>query len=216
MTRPKVILNAAMTLDGKIATREGNCEISCKDDLIRVHRIRSGVDAVLVGANTAEVDDPRLTVHKVPYEGKQPTRIVVDSKGRISLSSRLFNGEADTIIAVSKKADEKKVEEIKEKADVVVCGNDKVDLKCLMEALWKKGIRSILLEGGGNLNWSMLEADLVDEVRVAIAPKLVGGKNAITLVEGEGYEMIKEGVNLKLKKTYSIGEDLVLEYEVVR
>ncbi|MEE9594975.1 MAG: 2,5-diamino-6-(ribosylamino)-4(3H)-pyrimidinone 5'-phosphate reductase [Candidatus Hydrothermarchaeales archaeon] len=216
MKRPKVIMNAAMTLDGKIATRTGNSEISCKDDLIRVHKIRAEVDAVIVGSNTAIIDDPRLTVHKVSYEGRQPTRIVVDSRARVSTSSRIFNGEASTIIAVSEKADEKKVAKIREKAEVIVCGEDKVDLKCLMDALGERGIKSLLLEGGGNLNWSMLKEGLVDEVSVAVAPRLVGGKEAITLVEGAGFDFIKEGVKLRLKKHYYLGEDLVLEYDVVK
>ncbi|MFQ5815309.1 MAG: 2,5-diamino-6-(ribosylamino)-4(3H)-pyrimidinone 5'-phosphate reductase [Candidatus Hydrothermarchaeaceae archaeon] len=216
MTRPKVILNAAMTLDGKIATKTGNSEISCKEDLLRVHRLRSEVDAVMVGANTAIIDDPRLTVHKAPHRSRQPTRIVVDSRARIKPSARVFDGEASTIIAVSEKADEKRLREITGKADVIVCGEDKVDLRCLMEALWEKGIKTLMLEGGGNLNWSMFREGLVDEVRVAVAPILVGGKGAITLVEGEGFELIKEGVKLRLKNHYILGEDLVLEYDVFK
>jgi 2,5-diamino-6-(ribosylamino)-4(3H)-pyrimidinone 5'-phosphate reductase len=204
-----------MTLDGKIATRTGNSEISSKEDLMRVHRLRAEVDAVMVGSNTAAIDDPRLTVHKFPHEGKQPIRIVVDSKARIKLSARVFSEEAGTIIAVSKKADKKRVRDIAEKAEVIMCGEDKVDLSCLMEALWKRGIKTLLLEGGGNLNWGMLKAGLIDEVRVAVAPRLVGGRDAISLIEGEGFEMIKEGVKLRLRKHYSLGEDLVLEYEVV-
>ncbi len=213
--RPRVILNAGMTLDGKIATKSGNSEISSKEDLERVHLIRKEVDAVMVGANTILVDDPRLTVHKVPGEGKNPTRIVVDSRARIPLSARVFSSDAKTIIAVSKRADQERLEEIKKKAGIVVCGKELVDLQCLMEELWKKGIRTLLLEGGGTLNWSMLKAGLVDEVRVAIAPRLVGGKEAVTLVDGEGFDLVKEGVKLKITRHYPLGEDFILEYEVI-
>ncbi len=216
MKRPKVILNAGMTLDGKIASRSGDSEISCGEDLERVHQLRKEVDAVMVGANTALIDDPRLTVHKVSSKGGHPLRVVVDSRARIPLSARVFSGEAKTIIAVSKKADPIKLGEIRRKAEVVVCGEELVDLRCLMEELSKRGVKTLLLEGGGTLNWSMLREELVDEVRVAIAPRLVGGREAVTLIEGEGFDLIKEGVELRLKKQYPIGKDLILEYEVVR
>ncbi len=216
MKRPRVILNAAMTLDGKIATRTGNSEISSKEDLLRVHRLRTEVDAVMVGSNTAIIDDPRLTVHKIPHKGKQPMRVVVDSKARIKPTARVFNDEAKTIVAVSRKADAARVKEIMKKAEVIVCGDDRVDLRGLMEALRGRGIKTLLLEGGGNINWGMLKEGLVDEIKVAVSPRLVGGREAVTLVEGEGFDRIREGVKLRLKKHYELEEDLILEYEVVR
>jgi 2,5-diamino-6-(ribosylamino)-4(3H)-pyrimidinone 5'-phosphate reductase len=215
--RPYVILNAGMTLDGKIASKSRNSEISGSEDLMRVHELRKKVDAIMVGINTVIVDNPRLTVHKIPGKKKDnPIRIVVDSKGRTPLSSRVLSGEAETIIAVSKKADKKRVTQLKKKAKVIICGKDKVDLKCLMEKLYEMSIKTILLEGGGTLNWSMLSGGLVDEVRVAIAPVIVGGEKAVTLVEGEGFNLIKEGVKLGLKRNYPLGEDFILEYEVLK
>lgn len=216
MKKPYVILNAAMTLDGKIASKSKDSKISCKEDLERVHHIRKEVDGIMIGINTALIDDPRLTVHKIKGKIRNPTRIVVDSRARIPLKSRIFSSEAKTIIAVSEKADEDKIERIREKASIIICGEEKVDLKCLMEELYKRGIRSMLLEGGGTLNWGMLKDDLVDEVKVAISPRIVGGKNAITLVEGEGHNLIGEGNRLKLEKYYPVGNDLVLEYKVER
>lgn len=213
--RPWVVLNAGITLDGKIATKSRDSKISCPEDLQRVHRLRSEVDGVMVGINTALIDDPKLTAHKIAG-GRNPVRIVVDSKARISPSAQVFKGDARTIIAVSRKAPEERLRRIREKAEVIVCGEDRVDLRCLMRKLYRRGIKKLLLEGGGTLNWSMLKEGLVDEVRVAIAPRLVGGRDAVTLVEGEGYELIEEGVKLRLKKSYPLGEDLILEYEVVR
>ena len=212
--KPHVILNAAITLDGKIASKTRDSRISCREDLIRVHKLRSSVKGIMVGINTAIIDDPRLTVHKIPSK-KNPIRIIVDSRARIPLSARVFSGDAKTIIAVSKKAKQSKLKKIREKAEVIVCGEATVDLKRLLKLLYKKGITSILLEGGGTLNWGMLKEGLVDEVRVAIAPRIVGGRNAITLVEGEGCNLISEGVKLGLEKRYKIGEDLVLEYKVL-
>ncbi len=213
--RPWVLLNAGITLDGKIATRRGDSRISCPEDLRRVHGLRSEVDGIMVGINTALIDDPKLTAHKI-RRGRNPVRVVVDSRARIPPTAQVFKGDAETVIAVAERAPAEKVREIRERAEVIVCGKDRVDLRCLMRELYARGIRKLLLEGGGTLNWSMLKEGLVDEVRVAVAPRLVGGRDAVTLVEGKGYARIDEGVKLRLKKSYPLGEDLILEYEVVR
>lgn len=215
MKRPHIVLNAGMTLDGKIASKTRNAEISCVEDLERVHKLRKRVDAIMVGIGTVLDDDPRLTVHKIPGEKEDnPLRVVVDSTGRTPLDARVLNGDAKTVIAVSEAAEKDKIKKIEETANVVVCGKSKVNLECLMDELYKMGIESLLLEGGATLNWGMLEEGLIDEVRVAISPTIVGGKDALSLVEGAGFEKIKEGVKLKLKKHYRLGSDLILEYEV--
>jgi len=210
-----VILNAGMTLDGKIATKSRDSKISCPEDIMRVHRLRSEVDGIMVGINTVLIDDPKLTAHKVE-SGRNPVRIITDSRARVPLTAKVLQPEAGTIIAVSKNAPTDRVKEISKKAEVIIVGEYTVDLGGLMKELYLRGIRSILLEGGGTLNWSMLKEGLVDEVRVAIAPRIVGGKDAVTLVEGEGYDMVGEGVRLRPKKSYALGDDLVLEYEVIR
>src|SRR3990172_1173166 len=214
--RPYVIMNAGMTLDGKIATRTGDSAISSKEDLERVHRMRESVDGIMVGINTVLADDPRLSIHKIKTDKKNPLRVVVDSHGRMPLSARMFKEEGKTVVAVALKADEEKVKGLREKAEVVVCGSEKVNLKCLMKKLYKMGVKRLLLEGGGNLNWGMLKEGLVDEVQVALAPRIAGGKEAVSLVEGEGYATIAEGVKLKLKKHYPLGTDYIMEYLVVR
>ena len=218
MHRPYVILNAGMTLDGKIATRTRDTKISGREDLERVHRIRERVDGIMVGIGTVLDDDPRLTVHKIQSEKKRnPVRIVVDSRARTPIDARVLSKEARTIIAVSRKAPRGRVMALQEKgAEVIVCGEGRVNLRCLMEELYTRGIKSLLLEGGGTLNFGMLSEGLVDEVSVAIAPVLVGGREAVTLVDGEGFATIAEGVHLKLKKYYPLGKDFILEYEVLR
>ena len=98
--KPYVILNAAMTLDGKIATKTGSSKISGHEDLIRVHELRKEVDAIMVGINTVIVDNPRLTAHKIDADLEDnPVRVIVDSKGRTPLASKVFNGDAPTIVA---------------------------------------------------------------------------------------------------------------------
>lgn len=218
--KPYVILNSAMTLDGKIVTKKGSSEISGSQDLLRVHKLRKDLDSILVGINTVLADDPRLTIHKIPAEkSDNPLRIVVDSRARTPLKARILNDEAPTLIAVTEKASHENINGLKYKGanvDVVLSGEDKVDLHILMNELVQRGVRTLMLEGGSTLNYSMLKDGLVDEVRVCVAPLIVGGVNAKTLVGGEGLDDMKDAFKLKLEKNYRLGEDLVLEYTVIK
>ena len=216
--KPKVILNAAMTLDGKIATRTGSSEISGQEDLLRVHRLRKEMDAIMVGINTVMADDPRLTVHKISAKpNDNPIRVVVDSKARTPSEYRILNQEAPTIIAVSSEAPPDKIKALEEdgKSEVIICGDKQVDLNCLMDELGNRGIKTLMLEGGSTLNYSMLSAGLVNEVRVCIAPMIAGGTRAKTLVDGDGVDYMKDAFRLKFKKSYNLGEDLIVEYNVL-
>jgi 2,5-diamino-6-(ribosylamino)-4(3H)-pyrimidinone 5'-phosphate reductase len=214
--KPYVILNSAMTLDGKMATKSGSSEISGKEDLIRVHELRREVDAIMVGINTVLTDDPKLTVHKIPANmDDNPLRVVVDSKGRTPLSSRILNSEASTLVAVSELAGSEQINELKRKAEVLVCGRNIVDLQTLMQYLASKGVKKLMLEGGSTLNYSMLIGGLVSEIRVCIAPMIAGGRNAKTLADGDGVDFMKDAVKLKIKKSYNLGEDLIVEYQVI-
>lgn len=214
--KPRVILNAAMTLDGKIATKMDSSEISGEEDLLRAHRLRQESDAIMVGINTVLADDPRLTVHKISVNpADNPLRVLVDSQARTPLSSRILSKDAPTIIAVSKKAPEDRVKQLGQHAKILVCGDERVDLECLMENLGRQGIGTLMLEGGSTLNYSMITKGLVKEVRVCVAPMIVGGSQAKTLVDGDGMDYMSQAVKLKLKKFYTLGEDLILEYEVL-
>ncbi|MDI9615012.1 2,5-diamino-6-(ribosylamino)-4(3H)-pyrimidinone 5'-phosphate reductase [Methanothermobacter sp.] len=215
--RPYVILNAAMTLDGKIATKTGSSEISGEEDLRRVHELRRECDAIMVGINTVLADDPRLTVHRVDAEeGDNPLRVVVDSRARTPLDFRVLNHEAPTVIGVSESAPASRVNELRKRAEVVVAGKDRVDLRLLLERLHEMGVRRLMLEGGSTLNFSMLTEGLVDEVRVCIAPMIAGGREARTLVDGEGIDDMSEAIKLELERFYTLGEDLIVEYTVKR
>jgi 2,5-diamino-6-(ribosylamino)-4(3H)-pyrimidinone 5'-phosphate reductase len=206
-----------MSLDGKIATWKGRFRFSSIDDLKRVHRLRSKVDAIMVGLRTVQVDNPKLTVKYA--RGRNPTRIVVDTFARTPLSSHIVKtaSQIPTIIAVSKKAPLHRIRSL-EKAGVTIlfAGRQRlVVLPVLMKRLHRLGIRTILLEGGGTLNWNMLRQGLVDEVSVAISPQIVGGKNVVTLVEGEGAATKGETIKLRLAKARQVGRDLVLNYQVL-
>ncbi len=207
-----------MTLDGKIATKTGSSEISGQEDLLRVHQLRKEVDAIMVGINTVLADDPRLTVHKVSSnEEDNPVRVVVDSKARTPLDYRILNNEALTIIAVTGEAPLERIKALEciETVEVLVCGEKRVDLNCLMEEVGNKGIQTLMLEGGSTLNYSMLQGGLVSEVRVCIAPMIAGGVQAKTLVDGEGVDFMKDAFRLRFKKSYNLGKDLILEYQVL-
>lgn len=219
--KPYVILNAAMTLDGKIATETGSSNISGKEDLIRVHELRKEVDAIMVGINTVIADDPRLTVHKIESKKEDnPIRVVVDGKGRIPIESRITNEDAPTIIAVSDdyKSDltaSDKYQVLKNNGvDFFFAGEKQVDLVKLMNYLYEKGVKTLMLEGGSTLNFSMIKDGLIDEIRICVAPMVVGGVNAISLFGGDGFMTMDESVKLELVDSFSCGKDLVLKYKV--
>jgi 2,5-diamino-6-(ribosylamino)-4(3H)-pyrimidinone 5'-phosphate reductase len=214
MGRPYVILNAAMTLDGKIATTTGDSKISCKEDLNRVHMLRAEVDAVMVGVGTVLADDPSLTVRRV--HGKNPIRVVIDREARTPPDARVMDSSAETIVAVSKMAKREKLERLRAAgAEVVLGEKNEVDLRKLLEELRSRGVRKLLLEGGSKLNWEMIRRGLVDEVQVAVAPCIVGGEKAKSLVGGAGFAKVREGVKLKLSRVGRVGSDLLLIYRVV-
>jgi 2,5-diamino-6-(ribosylamino)-4(3H)-pyrimidinone 5'-phosphate reductase len=192
-----------MTIDGKIATNRGDSTISSKQDLRRLHRLRSSVDAIIIGISTVIVDNPRLTVRLVKRCGTTPVRIIVDSTGRIPLDSKILKSASkiNTIVAVTSKASDKRIDKIKSAgALVIVAGARTVDLKELFYILKKMGFNKILVEGGGELNWSVLQLGIVNELMVTVAPRIVGGRTATTLVEGDGYTKISEGIKMELIK----------------
>jgi 2,5-diamino-6-(ribosylamino)-4(3H)-pyrimidinone 5'-phosphate reductase len=215
----RITINAAMTVDGKIATTCGNSRISSKEDLVRVHELRSSVDAILVGISTVLVDNPLLTVRLIkPNKGSDPARVVVDSHGRIPLDSRILKTahRIETIVFVSERADDSKIHKIRGTgAMVIIAGSETVDLAEAFLYLKRMGFKNILAEGGGELNWSLLNLGVVDELIVTISPKLVGGRSATTLVEGDGYENISQAINMDLKKVQrQKNGELVLFYEL--
>jgi len=201
----KVIINSAMTLDGKISSYTGNSRISSRKDLLRVHKLRSKVDAIVVSINTVLIDNPMLTVRFIRNNSRRscPTRIIIDSYGRIPLDSKILKTAATikTIIVVTKQASKDTIEKIKKLgAHVIIARSKLINLKKLFNMLYKMGYRKILIEGGGELNWSCLHDGIVNELIITIAPIVLGGRNAITLVEGRGYSTPAQGIKLKLTK----------------
>jgi 2,5-diamino-6-(ribosylamino)-4(3H)-pyrimidinone 5'-phosphate reductase len=162
------------------------------------------VDAILVGISTVLADNPLLTVRLIkPNKGSNPVRVVFDSHARIPIESRILKTahRIQTIVFVSERANDIKIRSIRSTgAMVIIAGTETVDLSDALLDLKKMGFKYILVEGGGEINWSLLSLGVVNELIVTISPKIVGGRSAITLVEGDGYEKISQAINMELKK----------------
>lgn len=210
---PKIILSAAISIDGKIATRSGDSKLSSKKDLSRLHKLRSQVDAILIGKNTVYKDDPLLTVRY--SKGRNPIRIVLDSCGTISNKSKILqtSNKVRTIIVVSKKITKKNLQKLKKfPIEILIIGENQVNIKSLIKILSKRKIKTILLEGGGTINWEFIKNNLVDEFFITITPFILGGENAISLVQGEGFDKITKSHKLRLNRIKRLENDLFLCY----
>jgi 2,5-diamino-6-(ribosylamino)-4(3H)-pyrimidinone 5'-phosphate reductase len=212
-SRPHVILSAAISLDGKIATKTGDSNFSSRSDKIRVHKLRSKVDAILIGQNTLQRDDPTLSVRYA--KGKNPTRVILDSRGKISSKSKIIKtcNTIPTIIATSKNISKKNLQRLKKyPIEIIVTGNTKVNFKQLLKQLEKRKIKKLLVEGGGIVNWEFIKQDLFDEIIITITPFLIGGKKSINLVQGLGFSKVSKSTKLKLHNVMQQKNELVLHY----
>ena len=211
---PFVALKTAMTLDGKIATHTGDSQwITGEASRLRVHELRDRYDAILVGIGTVLHDDPSLTTRLPDRQGKNPLRIVLDSMARTPRAAKfLTDGAAPTLIAVTARAPQERVAALRQAgAEVLVCGEGpRVDAQALLKALGEREISSVFVEGGGRVNASLLAAGLVDKVYAFVAPKLVGGRDALTPVEGVGAERLSDAVTLTGLAAETVGEDVLL------
>jgi len=208
-----VILSAAISIDGKISTRTNDSKISSKEDSIRLHKLRSKVDAILIGKNTLLQDDPLLTVRHT--KGKNPIRVILDSKGTIPITSKIIktSSEIPTIIVVSKKITDKNLLKLKKlPVEIIVSGENSVNLKLLMKKLSTKKIKTILVEGGGTVNWEFIKNNIFNELIVTLSPYLIGGNDSISFVEGKGFAKITNSPKLKLKSIKRLKNYLVLNY----
>jgi 2,5-diamino-6-(ribosylamino)-4(3H)-pyrimidinone 5'-phosphate reductase len=212
-SKPYVILSAAISIDGKIATRTKDSKLSSNQDYIRLHKLRSKVDGILVGKNTVMHDNPLLTVRYT--KGKNPFRIILDSQGKISSKSKILqtSNEVPTIIAVSKKITKSNLKKLyKFPVEVIITGENSVNIKSLLKKLSDKKITTILVEGGGTINWEFIRQNLFDELVITLSPFLIGGNNAISFIQGNGFDKISKSPNLRLKSIKRLKNHLVLNY----
>lgn len=222
--RPYVVINVAMSADGKISTRERRqVKISGVQDFERVDRLKADSDAVMVGIGTVLADDPSLTVKSEErrtnrlHRGvdEHPVRIVVDSTARIPLeASILHKGAGKRIVAVSRRADPKKITALQKYATVIIAGEDDVDLTTLMDKLGEMGIKRVMVEGGGTLIAGLISAGLVNEIYTFIGNMIIGGKDSPTFVDGEGFLRESGFCRLTLKDTLRIESGVLLHWNV--
>ena len=213
--RPQVLFKSAMTLDGKVATRTGDSKwISGEDSRYRAHHWRAERDAVVVGIGTALADDPQLTA-RVDGEFRQPARVIFDSEARLPIESQLVQGaHAVPLIVVVSRAASRLATDALEAAGaqvIVATGQNEPARVCsALDQLGAMGIASILLEGGPHLAGAFLDAGEVDEIRLFIAPVVVGGSNARDPLEGEGAERIAEAIRALSLDVERIGDDVLI------
>ena len=211
--RPFVTLKTAMTLDGKIASHTGASRwITGAAARARVHAYRNEYDAILVGIGTVLADDPSLTTRLEHGTGKNPLRIVLDSEARTPLDAKLVaDGAAPTIIVVSERADHRRVNLLCAcGAEVVTLGTQRVDIAALLDYLGARDITSLFVEGGATVNWSLLAGGSVDKVHAFIAPMLMGGETAKTLIGGTGFDSPQTALRLRDVTVEQLGADILV------
>ncbi|MFP3262467.1 MAG: 2,5-diamino-6-(ribosylamino)-4(3H)-pyrimidinone 5'-phosphate reductase [Nitrososphaeria archaeon] len=213
--RPRIVIFSTMTVDGRIASKTGYSNLSCKYDLIRLHTLRAESDAVMVGAGTVIVDNPSLKLKYV--KGSNPDRIIVDGLLRSPVDSRVFTENPEKTVVITTLAAQKTlIDTLKAKGiKVVIAGEGPVvNMKDATKMLWEMGYRKIMVEGGGKLNWSLINSRVVDEIRVTVSPYVFGAGRSI--FEGEGFTTTSEGPLLKLKSAQvcECGNEVHMIYSV--
>lgn len=215
---PFVIAKFAMSVDGKIATKTGDSKwISSEETRNYIHRLRRAVDAIMVGANTVIRDNPKLSARGSGDKGgrtkSQPLRVIVDGKGRVPVSSQIFTEPGNTMIAIGKPGDPKKIADFEKAGAQVVEFNNQdgiIDMTQVLEEVGKRKITSILVEGGSILFGSLFDNRLIDKVLVCISPMIIGGEAAKGPIAGKGAGLISDVLHLGNVKINIMGGDILI------
>ncbi|EMA12441.1 2,5-diamino-6-(5-phosphoribosylamino)pyrimidin-4(3H)-one reductase [Haloarcula quadrata] len=216
-----VVVNAAMSVDGKLSSRRREqIAISGPDDFDRVDQLRADSDAVMVGVGTILADDPSLTVDDADRRAaraergdpENPARVIADSRIRTPPDATVLDGRAQTYLLVSEAAPPDFIEEMEDAgAYVIAAGQDRVDLTTTLAKLEGDGIDQLMVEGGGELIFGLLEEALVDELFVYVGPKVIGGRDAPTLADGDGF--IEDFPEPELADVERVDDGVVLHWQ---
>lgn len=212
---PFVIAKCGMSLDGKIATRTGDSRwVTGEASRRMVHQIRNEVDAILVGSRTVMIDDPSLTTRLEAGKIKDPIRVIVDADEYLDAERRVFKqtSSAPTWVAVPEGRTFEGAAEILR----IPGGSGGLDMVALMRALAEREVTSVLVEGGGTTLASAFSAGVVDKVIFFVAPKIIGGSDAITAVEGDGVARMADAIQLERMSAMPVGEDFLIQAYVKR
>jgi len=218
MNRPQVIINCAMSADGKIALPDGRqLRISSDEDMERVYKLRNECDAVLAGIGSILSDDPKLTVkEKYVKNPRQPLRVVLDDRCRTPRDALVLNDVAKTLI-VTIQGNEKHFDG--DHIEVVEIQNDDdghVDLESMLNILYHKGIKKLLVEGGGTVIWSFFRRGFVDDLYVYIGSCIIGGKNTPTMADGVGIRSGDDLLSLKIVDVNRVGDGILVHYKLMQ
>jgi 2,5-diamino-6-(ribosylamino)-4(3H)-pyrimidinone 5'-phosphate reductase len=217
MNRPYVIINCAMSADGKIASPAGKqLRISNEEDIRRVYNLRNEFDAVLVGVNTIQADNPKLTVKEEYVQNpKNPARVILDTHCVTKPDALAVDENAKTLIITNGECDKN----YKINVEVVQCEVDYdgfIDLNQMLEILYNRGIKKLMVEGGSTVIWNFLKQSLVDDLFVFIGPMIIGGKYTPSMADGEGINQEDELINLQIVEFRKIGNGLLVHYKLVK
>lgn len=213
-----IVVYSTVTVDGRIASKTRYSKLSCPYDLKRLHELRAKSDGVMVGANTVIIDDPSLRVKYV--KGKNPMRIVIDGLLKTPLEARVYTLKtAKTLVLTTAMAPKDKIKALRDLGVEVVefPGKPPIDMKRAIEELYNRGLRKVMVEGGGELLWHLFKDRVVDELRVTLSPYIFGGRNSISLVMGEGFSSTEDARKLKLMsvKICRCKQEVHLRYKIV-
>ena len=219
----RVVVNAAMSADGKLSSRRREqIAISGPEDFDRVDALRAESDAVMVGVGTVLADDPHLTLDDADRradrlergEAAHPARVVADSRARTPTDARILDDAATTYVLVAETAPKGRIEQLEATgARLLTAGEERVDLPTALSELEREGVEQLMVEGGGELIFSLFDAGLADELRVFVGPTVIGGRDAPTLADGDGF--VSEFPELELADVARVDDGVLLRYAVV-
>ena len=213
--KPFTVAKTALTLDGWSATGAGDSKwITNEKSRLFVHKLRDRVDGIMVGIGTVIADDPSLTTRLKGRRGKDPIRIIIDTKLRIPHNARVLNQASDsmTLLAVGDNIEPGLIKEIENRVSIVKCPikDGLVDLEALMPILGEMSITSLMIEGGASIMGSMISKKLIDKFYIFKAPRILGGDDGFPMARGAGPERMNDSLKLKDIKVRRFGEDLLI------